>query len=59
MIATKTSPGSCIGKPQASGGLMHLTATGLPALGCEMHQTPSAWGFPTQLPGSILIPMGL
>ena len=25
---------------------MHLTASGLPALGCEMHQTPSALGFP-------------
>ena len=36
---------------------MHLTASGLPALGCEMHQTPSALCFPTQLPGSILIPI--
>ena len=36
---------------------MHLTASGLAALGCEMHQTPSALGFPTQLPGSILIPI--
>ena len=36
---------------------MHLIASGLVALGCEMHQTPSALGFPTQLPGSILIPI--
>ena len=36
---------------------MHLTASGLAALGCEMHQTPSALGFPTQLPDSILIPI--
>ena len=36
---------------------MHLTAQGCKARGCEMHQTPSALGFPTQLPGSILVPM--
>ena len=28
MIAIKTSPGSCVGKPKALGGLMHLTAEG-------------------------------
>ena len=27
------------------------------ALACEMHQSPLALGFPTQLPGSILIPI--
>ena len=36
---------------------MHLTASGPAALGCEMHQIPTALGFPTQLPGSILIPI--
>ena len=40
----KTSPGSCVGKPKAVGSLMHLTASGLPAL-----------GFPTQLPGKVLM----
>ena len=49
IIAVKTSPGSCVGKPKASEGLMHLTDEG--------RQAPSALGFPTQLPGLILIPI--
>ena len=32
MIAIETSPGSCVEKPKASGGLMHLTASGRPII---------------------------
>ena len=45
VIGIKIEPGSCVGKPMDRGGLMHLTAEGHQARGCEMHQTSQGLGF--------------
>ena len=45
MIAIKTSPGCCVGKPKVSGGLMLLTASGLRPSAVRCIIPPRPWVF--------------
>ena len=48
-------PGCRVGKPKTKGGLMYLRAEGLRPESVRCTRPPKALGFPTQLPGEVLL----